>query len=304
MSLHVRIDCSPIYELIGSYMLYVHRKWIRNVEGGPNWIQQVEAQLSTDAIEQSTLLRKYSMHEFDILFAAALEREHPHDIPLFLTQLGCMTEDDWSRIIQLYGLPYDQACIDRIRQVYIPALILWYDHYLRWSVPLWEPALIADANEKRRLMSKMNPTDLIEIATNGVVLDTDGEIQEVVLAPMWHYRPINNTCTFKHSTLMLYSIDLPEDTADTPPQSLKRMISALADDTRLRILRMIAVNPVTFAELSEHLNLGKNAVQHHLAVLRSAGYIRTYWSGKVEQIALRQEGLADLSVFLEDYVQP
>lgn len=45
MTYHVRIDYSSVYELIGSFMLFVHRKWIRNVENGMEWARSIEQQL-------------------------------------------------------------------------------------------------------------------------------------------------------------------------------------------------------------------------------------------------------------------
>ncbi|WP_088548461.1 winged helix-turn-helix domain-containing protein [Paenibacillus aquistagni] len=304
MALQVRIDCSPVYELISSYMLFVHRKWIRNVDLGTGWVEQVEQSMPEAFIKTAETLKKTSMHIFDLLYAAALERKHPHDIPQFLAQLEEMKEADWKGLLRSYGQPYRQKHVQMIKDIFVPALTLWNERYLQPSSIYWEQPILEDANEKLKLMYKMNPIELIEVATNGVVFNHPDPSHEVVLAPFWHYRPINMTCAFKNTTLILYAAHDPESDEDGPPLSLTRMLSAISNEVRLQILRAIAEEPITFSQLTAHLKLGKNAAKHHLAILRAAGYIQTYWNGEVEKIALRQEGLSDLSVFLENYVRP
>lgn len=302
MALKVRIDYSPVYELISSYMLFTHRKWIRNVDHGSDWVKEVSNQLSEPLLELSDKIGNVSINEYDTLYAASLEREAPYSVPAFLNQLKRMSSLDWREMLNVYGIDVTDALLERLQHYFIPALELWYNDYFEASIPDWEQTLIDDANEKMQLWRKMNPAEIIEVASNGVVFDMGDKLHEVILAPLWHYRPINNTCMFRDRSLLMYAVDVPEIDQDVPPVALKRMIYALTHDVRLRILRFISQKPATFIELSEHVQLGKSALRHHLVILRAAGYLRTYWNGEVERIALRQEGLADLSVFLEDYV--
>ncbi|MCR8842774.1 winged helix-turn-helix domain-containing protein [Paenibacillus sp. SC116] len=302
MALHIRVECSAVYEFIGSFMLFVQRKWIHNVDDGLEWVRYVEQQVPDSFLIRSTQLQNYSINEFDMLFAASLELNHSHQVSLFLEQLEAMNYDAWLSLFAHSGLPYDNEHVDRLKQGYIPLLHEWYEHYFRWSVPNWEPILIEDAAEKTRLLNKMSPVDLIELATNGAVFDNNDHMREVILAPMWHYRPIINTCTFTNTTLVLYATESEEDD-DVPPKSLKRMIHALSSDVRLKMLRYLSHESVTFSELVSFVQLEESSVQQHLVILRAAGYIRTFWNGKVERISLRQEGISDLSAFLENYVQ-
>lgn len=304
MALQVRIDCSPVYELISSYMLFVHRKWIRNVDLGVSWSEHVEQTMPEAFTSTAAVLKQASIHIFDLLYAAALERQHPHDIPVFLDQLEEMSEADWKCLLRSYGQPFRKKHVTMIKELFVPALRMWNELYLEPSSTNWESPILEDANEKLKLMYKMNPRELIEVATNGVIFNHPDPHHEVVLAPLWHYRPINMTCAFEKTTLILYAAHADESDEAGPPLSLTRMISALSNEVRLQILRSIADEPMTFSQLTAHLKLGKNAVKHHLAILRAAGYIQTYWNGEVEKIALRQEGLSDLSLFLENYVRP
>ncbi|WP_028593688.1 ArsR/SmtB family transcription factor [Paenibacillus assamensis] len=302
MALHIRVECSAVYEFIGSFMLFVQRKWIHNVDDGLEWVRDVEQQAPDSFLIRTSQLQNYCINEFDMLFAASLELNHAHHVSLFLTQFQEMSDNAWLSLFSDSGLPYDNEHVVRLRQDYIPLLHEWYEHYFRWSVPNWEPILIQDAAEKTRLLHKMSPVDLIELATNGAVFEHNDHMREVVLAPMWHYRPIINTCTFTNTTLVLYATE-SEDDDDVPPKALKRMIHALSSDVRLKMLRYLSHESVTFSELVSFVQLEESTVQQHLVILRAAGYIRTFWNGKVERISLRQEGIADLSAFLENYVQ-
>lgn len=58
------------------------------------------------------------------------------------------------------------------------------------------------------------------------------------------------------------------------------MFSALGDKTRQKLmLLMIEPNPKTVQQLSEHLNISRPAVSHHLKILKTAGLIEEVRSG-------------------------
>lgn len=304
MTYHVRIDCSSVYELIGSFMLFVHRKWIRNVDNGMTWVRQAEQMMPTEWDEHARQIKRYPLTDYDMLYAMALEYAGGSQITGYIKHLEQATEEQWKLIQDQYGLSEKPLTREKCQLHYVPALKCWYEHYISHTLPQWEPILQQDAHEKRLLMSKIHPEEVVEVATNGIVIrDEQNQIRECILAPMWHYRPMNNTCTFKNKLLVLYAVDEPEEDDCVPSHSLLRMTQALADHERLQLLRFVSQGARSFPDIQQHLGLSKGTVKHHLAVLRSAGYIRTYWDGNSESISLRQEGLSDLSVFLEDYVQ-
>lgn len=45
MSYQIKIDTSPIYELLGSFMAYVTKKWVQDMDLGHEWIDKVDARL-------------------------------------------------------------------------------------------------------------------------------------------------------------------------------------------------------------------------------------------------------------------
>jgi len=63
----------------------------------------------------------------------------------------------------------------------------------------------------------------------------------------------------------------------------------LADDTRLRILHLLTVEPLTVAELQEVLDLGQSSISGHLAKLKSAGLIHDVAEGSARRYRLRED---------------
>ncbi|WP_394707987.1 ArsR/SmtB family transcription factor [uncultured Desulfosarcina sp.] len=74
---------------------------------------------------------------------------------------------------------------------------------------------------------------------------------------------------------------------------LIKVIKALADERRLKILQLLTTNDLCVGALAKHLSISKPAVSQHLQILRKAGLVkgekRGYWTHYiVEREALNQ----------------
>ena len=76
-------------------------------------------------------------------------------------------------------------------------------------------------------------------------------------------------------------------------RDLRTFHKALADVTRLRILRRLSESPATVTELIEHVDLSQPLVSWHLRTLRSAGLIETRRVGREVICTLREESVRD-----------
>jgi ArsR family transcriptional regulator, arsenate/arsenite/antimonite-responsive transcriptional repressor len=84
---------------------------------------------------------------------------------------------------------------------------------------------------------------------------------------------------------------------------LIKLLKALADEKRLKILDMLMANDLCVGALAKHLSISKPAVSQHLQILRKAGLVkgekRGYWTHyAVDRHALIQVAseLNDLAV--------
>jgi hypothetical protein len=76
-----------------------------------------------------------------------------------------------------------------------------------------------------------------------------------------------------------------------------RSLQAFADRDRLRILTLIADQPMTAAEIGHALGLDLNAVTGHLTLLGRGGLIATRKDGPERRVQLRAERLEDLATW-------
>ena len=66
---------------------------------------------------------------------------------------------------------------------------------------------------------------------------------------------------------------------------------ALADPTRRNILRLLASNEMTIAEVAENFEMTRAAVKKHLSVLSEGNLISVQVSGRTRVNTLNPEGL-------------
>ena len=71
---------------------------------------------------------------------------------------------------------------------------------------------------------------------------------------------------------------------------------ALGDDTRIRLLEILATGERTVGELMDATTLGQSLVSHHLRTLRQAGLVRTRRDGRWIHYSVSQPALASARV--------
>lgn len=70
------------------------------------------------------------------------------------------------------------------------------------------------------------------------------------------------------------------------------MLKALADESRLALLRLLSANECTVGDLARKIELGEPTVSHHLAKLREAGLVTLRMAGNQRYYRLNATGLA------------
>lgn len=78
-------------------------------------------------------------------------------------------------------------------------------------------------------------------------------------------------------------------------------LTALADDTRLRIVELLAEREHDVSELHAHFPISQPAVSRHLRVLREHGLVRSRPDGKRRLYSLDPAPLAELDDWLGRY---
>ena len=79
------------------------------------------------------------------------------------------------------------------------------------------------------------------------------------------------------------------------------VFQVLADDTRRHVLGVLAGRELTAGQVSDHFDLTRQAVSHHLQRLRDAGLVDERREGTRRYYRARPEGLAEVVSFVEGF---
>jgi DNA-binding transcriptional ArsR family regulator len=300
MNYSVTIEFSPAYELIVSLQTYLNKTMHKGIDLGPAWVRAVSEGLSPEFARE---LQGEKRDDLPFGLALLLVTLCPVEQPKpFLRWFSGLSDGDLYELLApaCETVPRD---LGAIRDRFVRLLSGWNEAYFSFVDPRILEGLAADAEAKRHLQANTDPIDLVELATHGIrQLPTEG-LQEVVLIPQYHAAPFNNSYHLQGRILTHYPADALPLEADQPSTQLMRVIRGLADESRLRILRLLAVRPRGFSDLVTLTGLAKSTVHHHVVALRAAGLVRvTATGGTVDEYALREETVHGLTPLLLGYL--
>lgn len=179
----------------------------------------------------------------------------------------------------------------------------WYERVFRDLEPRIMPILERDLEAKRALKPAMTPERFIETATNGLEYVPEPGFRKVLLIPGYVIRPWNELCEYQDMKIFFYPVadeNIAED-SNVPPVRLVRLYKALADERRLRILKMLMTKSYSLQELADEFGVAKTTLHHHLGTLRTAGLVRIQSNEHI--YSLRQNTLSEVSELLNTYLK-
>ena len=207
---------------------------------------------------------------------------------------------DWNREGRIELLRDPARARDRILDV----LRAWLVPFSAIEARVGE-ILERDYESRAADRERLAPADLIEATTGGVRYLPEPGINRVILGPSYFSRPYNFLMSGRDWRFFGYPVaDAalgPSDTL-TPPLSVVRLHRALGDETRLRILKLLASRDLYLTEIAQQLELSKPTIKHHLALLRSAGLVTITEAGNVLYYSLRRNRLDDASAEIKRFL--
>ncbi len=170
------------------------------------------------------------------------------------------------------------------------------------------PALEAGLARGRDLAARLPLEALVEELSRGIHLADLEALEELILAPSYWASPRVFLAKPGPGKLLLVYGARPEFESVAPgaeaADPLVLALKALADPTRLRILRHLAAGPLSPGDLARRLRLRPPTVVHHLRLLRLAGLVHVIINDRDEKrYATRQESLRGIYAALEDFLR-
>jgi DNA-binding transcriptional ArsR family regulator len=199
---------------------------------------------------------------------------------------------DWTRPTVTRALDDPDGELRSLRR----ALRAWQERF----APL-EPRIAAmldrDVESRRREAGSMPLLDFVEKTTAGIRWVREPGVDRLVLAPSYFARPYNYLFEDHETRVICYPVAdaaLDGDASGLPTATV-RLFKALGDESRLRILRLLADGDLYLTEIADRMGLSKPTVKHHMMQLRAAGLVAVTETGGLTYYSLRRERLADAS---------
>ena len=150
--------------------------------------------------------------------------------------------------------------------------------------------------EAQTLSAQIDALTLLEKLSTGVRMDWISGISNLVLAPSFWGAPFVFFDTLDEGTGIILFGSRPKGMTLVPgdliPEDLLNALKALADPTRLRILRYLLEGPRSPSELARILRLRPPTVTHHLSNLRLAGLVLVTVTPEAERrYTVRMDGI-------------
>ncbi len=191
---------------------------------------------------------------------------------------------------------------------YLEALHSYHQVFFAEEEMRIRPALKESLETAKNLAKSLDVPGLVEELSRGLHFESLMDFAEIILAPSYWTTPlvVFNEVGDKRM-LMVYGAR-PADASLVPgevvPDALLLSLKALADPTRLRIMRYLATQPLTPAQLSRRLRLRAPTVIHHLNTLRLAGLVHvTFETGGERRYAMRSESVGTTFTHLQEFIE-
>jgi DNA-binding transcriptional ArsR family regulator len=174
----------------------------------------------------------------------------------------------------------------------VAALRSFFDEVLAPVEPAVGQRLERDAEAKRALQSSLSPAELISAAAGGYRYEPEPGLGRVVLVPHLAAAPWLLLCQHEDARVICYAAEAePADPEQALIDGALLVARALADEQRIRIVRLLAASDATAAELARHLGLTKSTTHHHLTQLREARLVVLKGNARGYSYSLADEAL-------------
>lgn len=212
-----------------------------------------------------------------------------------------LTEDVTSRLVRAWE---DRQGFGDAFKVMLRS---FHEHFFAEEEIRIQPAIESALQSAMKIAKIVSIPDLLEDLSHGVNLEKVIRKPKVILVPSFWTSPlIIYGSVSSDETLMLFGCR-PEDQSIIPgevvPDHLLSVLKALADPTRLQMLRYLNAEPLSASALARKLRLRPPTVTHHLQLLRLAGLVQVSLEPEGEKkYTLREEAVAAAQTILQKYI--
>lgn len=212
------------------------------------------------------------------------------------------SQKDATTVLEWWSRP------EEFGEMYLEALQSYYQEFFAEEEQRIKPALQISIEQAQEMAEEKDIPELIERLSQGVQLFVEPEVTDLVFVPSYWITPLILYTALNPTQMIFLYGARPVDASLVPgevvPDALLRTLKALADPSRLKIIRYLAQEPLSPAQLSRRLRLRAPTVVHHLEVLRLAGLVRLNLEVPGERkYAARIEDLEETFANIKEFLQ-
>jgi len=219
--------------------------------------------------------------------------------PLFCKEEPVKNEQALIKYLERWAHPGDFG------EMLLQSLQAFYQAFFEKEEQRVEAVLQAGLERARQLSTQMNVNELITELSQGF-RSTEELGRELIIVPdFWMTPLIVLEKISPDQKLFLFGarpVSMSTIPGEPVPDGLLRMLKALADPTRLRILRYLYKEELGPTELSRRLDLRGPTIIHHLRELRLAGLVILTLRGQEKRYRARLEALDTANEDLKGFI--
>ena len=203
------------------------------------------------------------------------------------------------------------ANVEEYGEGFLKGVETYYEVFFAEEERRIRPALEETIEHSKALAKGMPLENLLNQLSQGLRFDYEStsEMKELLMVPSFWTTPLTLFTTVGEGNerwIFMYGgrpVSMSLVPGEVVPELLYQTLKALADPTRLRILKYLAEEPLTPAALARRLRLRPPTVIHHLDSLRLARLVHVTLSHQGRRYEARREAIDDacglLGTFLD-----
>ncbi|MGI6148424.1 MAG: winged helix-turn-helix transcriptional regulator [Firmicutes bacterium] len=304
MILQISVEFKEAYELLVSAWAAAFVKQQGSLDLSREWFNWCQAKLSPQNL---VLIDEIRRMEQAVPIALLLSCPHAGAAE-FVKWVGSLSGKEAYEIIYSFDPNTQRRPPESLRkmcQVLAKGLGMWHEQYFSRiaNKVTGELAEIAAAGRVRAKDFEQRPQELVKELTQSLVWEADA-VTEITMIPQGHLSPWPVYVIGGDHGVVFYPVSGSVLPREDGTARLERVLRAVADPSRIQLLRAIGNGVIRFTELVQRSGLAKSTVHHHLVALRLAGLLWLHVGDDASaRFSIRWEAVRSLSADLERVLQ-
>ncbi len=297
----IELQFNPLYECLNSLHTYICRPSYKKIDLDPSWAKSIEEQLPAEFAERLAQTGIDAEWRLIVLLVYCCPEETPEQFVQWIEQMSI--EQLEQLIAQHTSLP--TVSIARLRSRILILFQQWNQYYFSQIDPQIVQGLQKESQDRQNMLKQSNDLSIfVDEVTHGIVFEPQAECKHLILVPHYHFKPLNIIYAYNSFMICHYPASLHlGDSSELPPYEY-RVLRALAEQSRLKILKYLYAGPRSFIEIVRYLGLSKGITHDHVTKLRSAGLLHAHIQGETLTVySLRTQAIQDLPYMLMNFIE-